>query len=174
MRYLGALVLLLLGPGCSNPPGTVRVELEAYLHRAEAWAPVEAETARTIERILRTQFVDEVEVRHQIADSRPRILEHLDRLRGYSPRVAAIAGIHTRYVRAWEELLAGYDAIERGFMSGDYTQLARGREGMAAWREGLIRVAADLRDLRQQVAPDASGVTESRAILTGHRSTHST
>src|SRR5439155_1182079 len=89
----------------------------------ESWAPVEAETERTIERILGTQFVDEAEVRRQIRDDRPRALAHLERVRAYAPRSRDVQHIHARYVSAWEELLGGYDAIEQGFTSGDYTKL---------------------------------------------------
>jgi hypothetical protein len=174
MRLLRTITLALLAGACASSPGTVRTELEVYLHRTADWAPIEAETARTIERILRTQFVDEAEVRRQIDDSRPRILGHLERVRAYAPRAAPIAAIHTRYVQAWEGLLAGYDAIERGFSSGDYTQLARGRDAMGAWREGLIGVAASLRDLRQRVSPETNGVTESRVDPPGQLSTQST
>jgi hypothetical protein len=146
---------------CQSPPGATRTELAAYLERSRSWAPVEAETAKTIERILRTEFVDEAEVHRQIADSRPRLLAHLARVRAYSPHVDALRRLHERYVTAWQDLLAGYDAIDDGFASGDYTKLARGREAMGRWRDALVGVAADLRGLQQRFTRDAGGATES-------------
>jgi hypothetical protein len=122
---------------------------------------MEAETARTIERILRTQFVDEAEVRHQIDDLRPRLVAHLEQARAYQPRTETVARIHERYVGAWQGLLDGLGAIGSGFDTGDYTRLARGREAMAAWRDGLVGVAQDLRALVQQLGVDPGGATES-------------
>jgi hypothetical protein len=160
---LTALALLLapLLAGCGSSPGAVRTDLEAYLARSATWAPDEAESARTIERILRTQFVDEGEVHRQIADDRPRVVAHLQRVEAYQPRTMAVSSVHARYIQAWRDLLAAYDAVEAGFASGDYTKLAQGREGMARWREGLLSVAAELREMRRRFAPDTGGVTES-------------
>src|SRR5207247_56994 len=104
-RLRPALVLGILVAGCGVSPDTTQVELRAYLARTRSWAPVEAEANRTIKRILATQFVDEAEIRRQIADSRPRILTHLEHLRGYAPRSKDIARIHARYLAAWETLL---------------------------------------------------------------------
>src|SRR5207249_6944453 len=136
-RVRRALVLGVLVAGCGVSPDTTRVELRGYLARTRSWAPAEAEANSAIKRILATQFVDEAEIRRQIADSRPRILTHLEHLRGYAPRSKDIARIHARYIAAWETLLGGYDAIEAGFSSGDYAKLARGREARAAWRREL-------------------------------------
>ena len=160
MKRLGpALVLLALG--CGGPPGAMRADLQAYLARMKSWAPVEAETERTIERILRTQFVDEAEVRRQIRDDRPRALVHLERVRAYAPRSKDVQHIHARYVSAWEDLLGGYDAIEQGFTSGDYTKLARGREAMEKWGVGIADVARQLRDLMQHLGVEPGGAVES-------------
>jgi len=162
--------------GCqSTPPAATRIDLRAYLARTQSWAPVEAEAARTIERILKTQFVDEAEVMRQIADSRPRLVAHLQALRAYTPHSKEVARVHAHYVEAWERLLAGYDAIERGFSTGDYTQLARGREAMEAWRAGIVPVAHELRELMEHFDVDASGPVESR-VRDGapQLSTHST
>jgi hypothetical protein len=165
MRAAVAVALAVSGGlGCtSSPPTATRIDLRAYLARTQSWAPVEAETARTIDRILKTQFVDEAEVRRQIADSRPRVLAHLQALRSYQPRSKEVAAVHARYVEAWERLLGGYDAIEQGFSSGDYTKLARGREAMEAWREAMVAVARQLRELMQHFDVEASGPVESRA-----------
>src|SRR5204863_109675 len=57
--------------------------------------------------------------------------------------------------------LEGYDAIERGFSSGDYTKLARGREAMERWRVGIADVAQQLRDLMDHVGVEPSGAVES-------------
>ena len=139
----------------------MRADLQAYLGRMKAWAPVEAETERTIARILRTQFVDEAEVRRQIRDDRPRALAHLERVRAYAPRSKDVQHIHARYVSAWEDLLGGYDAIEQGFTSGDYTKLARGREAMERWGEGIADVARQLRELMQHLGVEPGGAVES-------------
>ncbi len=155
------LAVLAVLVGCRPGKAAVRLELRAYLQHMQDWAPVEGETARTLERILATQFVDEAEVRHQIADSRPRIRAHLARIREYRPRTPPVQRIHARYVHAWRRLLAGYDAIEAGFASGDYTRLARGREAMAAWRDGITEVARALRRLANElgVEPRPQGGT---------------
>ena len=160
MKRLG-LALVLLALGCGGPPGAMRADLQAYLSRMKSWAPVEAETERTIERILRTQFVDEAEVRRQIRDDRPRALVHLERVRAYAPRSKDVQHIHARYVSAWEDLLGGYDAIEQGFTSGDYTKLARGREAMEKWGVGIADVARQLRDLMQHLGVEPGGAVES-------------
>jgi hypothetical protein len=157
------MILLALLLACRASATATRSDVRAYLARTKLWAPIEAETARAIERILKTQFVDEGEVRRQIADSRPRLLAHLERLRAYAPHSHDVARIHARYVAAWERLLGGYDAIEDGFSSGDYTKLARGREAMEAWRESIVGVARDLRELTQHFGIEASGTLESRA-----------
>src|SRR6185369_8097005 len=67
-------MLAIVAIACGTPQSAVRIETQAYLERSKGWAPIEAETARTIERIFDTQFVDEAEVLRQIADSRPRVL----------------------------------------------------------------------------------------------------
>ena len=139
----------------------MRADVQAYLGRMKSWAPVEAETEHTIERILRTQFVDEAEVRRQIRDDRPRALAHLERVRAYTPRSSDVQHIHARYVSAWEDLLGGYDAIEQGFTSGDYTKLARGRAAMEKWGEGIADVARQLRDLMQHLGVEPNGAVES-------------
>jgi hypothetical protein len=160
---LAMLLLVAVGAACGTPSAAVRSDVLAYLERARTWAPVEAEAARAIDRILRTQFVDEAEVRRQIADSRPRILGHLERIRAYVARSHDVERVHAEYLAAWQRLLAGYDAIEEGFSSGDYTKLARGREAMAAWREHIVRVAHDLRELADRFGVDPGGTVESRA-----------
>jgi len=156
-----ALPLALFALGCGGPPGAVRADLQSYLARMKSWAPVEAETERTIERILRTQFVDEAEVRRQIRDDQPRVLAHLEGVRAYAPLSKDVQQIHARYVSAWEGLLAGYDAIEQGFTTGDYTKLARGREAMERWREAIADVARQLRELMQHFGVEPGGAVES-------------
>ena len=54
-----------------------------------------------------------------------------------------------------------HPAIEKGFASGDYTKLAAGREGLEAWRGGIVWVADELRDLSQQLNLDPRGGTAS-------------
>jgi hypothetical protein len=156
-----ALALALLCSTCGTPSSTARADLRAYVQASKAWAAVEGETARTLDRILETQFVDEAEVLRQIADSRPRIAKHLELIRAYTPATDDLRRIHERYVAAWETLLGGYDAIERGFRTGDYTNLARGREAMATWRDAIVGVARDLRELMRRFGVDATAATES-------------
>lgn len=154
-------VLAVVAMACSPSDTSVAADVQAYLGQAQGWAAVEAEAARTLERILATQFVDEAEVRRQITDARPRIASHLERVRVYAPRTAAVAAVHARYVVAWEDLLEAFADIERGFDSGDYTLLARGREGMARWKEGVMTVARDLRGLVDQYDVDTSAPVQS-------------
>ena len=170
-----AVVLVLAVVGCRATADETRTDLRAYLARTRTWAPVDAETARTIDRILKTQFVDEAEVRRQIADSRPRLVTHLEHLRAYEPRSKDVTRVHARYVASWERLLAGYQEIEDGFSSGDYTKLARGREAMDAWRADIVAVADELRDLMEHFNVEPGGAVESRvAPRDSQRSMHST
>lgn len=162
MRHVArTLLLFAVVTGCSAPPGAVRTDVDAYYQRMKTWAPVEAETERTITRIFRTQFVDEAEVRRQIADDRPRILAHLERARGYAPRSELVKDVHARYLEAWKSLLTGYDAVERGFDTGDYTNLARGRKAMEAWRQDLADVARALRELMDRFDVEPGRTVES-------------
>jgi hypothetical protein len=160
--WLAALAIAAVG--CGTPQNAVRIETQAYLQRSKGWAKVEGETARTIERIFDTQFVDEAEVLRQITDSRPRVLAHLTALRAYEPRSEDIAGIHARYVAGWEKLLTGYDAIEKGFASTDYMNLARGREALTEWGNTILAVAQELRELMRHFGLEANGAVESRAL----------
>jgi hypothetical protein len=161
--------------GCGTPQSAVRIEAQSYLERSKDWAQVEAETSRTIERIFDTQFVDEAEVLRQIADSRPRVLAHLATLHAYHPRSEDIAGIHARYVAGWEKVLDGYSAIEKGFATGDYMNLARGREALTEWGDAILAVAQELRELMRHFGLEASGTVESRALdEEPHPSTHRT
>jgi hypothetical protein len=159
---LGVLAFVVIA--CGTPQSAVRIETQAYLERSKGWARIEGETARTIERIFDTQFVNEAEVLRQIADSRPRVLAHLAALRVYEPRSEDIVGIHARYVAGWEKLLTGYDAIEKGFATGDYMNLARGREDLTEWGNTILTVAQELRELMRHFGLDASGTVESRAL----------
>ena len=169
-----ALTVLAALAACSRAPDATRIDLSAYLARSKTWAPAEAEAARTIMRIFDTQFVDEPEIRRQIADSRPRVLAHLAELRDYHPRSAEVGHVHERYLDAWQKLLDGYDAIEKGFATGDYTNLARGRQDLEAWRDTMVEVAEELRGLMQHFGIDANGTVESRARPPDHSATQST
>jgi hypothetical protein len=160
MRY-GFALALLLALGCRSAPDATRTDLRAYLERSQGWAPIEAEAARTIDRILKTHFVDEAEIHRQIAASRPRILAHLERLRAYSPRSEEVEGIHGRYIAAWQTLLGGFDAIEGGFASGDHMKLARGREAMEEWKHDIIGVAQELRQLMQHYGIEPAPTVQS-------------
>lgn len=115
-----------------------------------SWAPTEAETARTLERILATEFVDEAEVLRQIADSTPRVHRQLDEAERYEPRTAEVRRIHEAYTGAWRALLHGYESISDGFETGEQAKLAQGRDAMARWRDAILGVARDLRALRDR------------------------
>ncbi len=136
---------------CGRTASAERTDVQAYLERMRAWAPVEAEAARAVERILATEFVDEAEVLHQIEESRPRIVAHVEHVRAYAPRTDRVRAIQNRYVSAWESLLEAYRQIEAGFATGDYTKLARGREAMVVWRDGMLDVARRLRSLAEEL-----------------------
>jgi len=126
-----------------------------------SWAPTEAETARTIERILATEFVDEAEVMRQIADSTPRVQRQLDEAQRYEPRTTEIRRIHETYVGAWRALIAAYEAIRTGLENDDQPKLAQGRLGMARWRDGILAVARDLRALRDRLDLQPGEITTS-------------
>lgn len=149
IRDLGRSLLLLMAvAACGPPPAAKRADVEAYLQRMAAWAPIEAETARTLERILETEFVDEAEVIRQIEDNVPRIRNHLQRVREYAPQTEDVKAVHETYKLAWERLLTGYERIESGFRSGEYSLLAEGRAALADWRQGLLATARKLSSLR--------------------------
>ena len=146
---------------CSTPPAALRADTLAYLQKMASWAPTEAETARTLERILATEFVDQAEVLRQIADSRPRVQRQLEEAERYQPRTAEIRRIHETYARSWRALLDGYQAITTGFEAGEQTKLAEGRQDMARWRDGIMTVARELRELRDRTDLDPAELTPS-------------
>jgi hypothetical protein len=144
-------VLLGAALGCSSPSDqALRADLTLYLQRANDWAPVEAETARTIDRVLATQFVDDAEVRRQITADAPRVAAHLARVEAVAPTSQELRDVHARYVGAWRDLSAGYTALLRGIDAGNARDLAAGREAMEAWRESIVGVARDLRRLKTE------------------------
>jgi hypothetical protein len=145
-----ATVAILLS-SCRVSDEALRVDLERYLRRANDWAPVEAETARAIDRILQTQFVDEAEVRRQIAADRPRAKAHLDAVAAIASATPELRAIHDRYVQVWRSLLGGYDDVSTGIDAADASRLSRGRAALEAWRLGIIETATDLRRLRSQL-----------------------
>jgi hypothetical protein len=150
MVRLVTIALLVIVSACGPPPAAKRADVEAYLQRMATWAPVEAETARTLERILQTEFVDEAEVIRQIEDNAPRVRTLLERAQEYSPRTADVKAVHETYKTAWRRLLTGYDRIESGFRTGNYTLLAEGRTALAEWREGIMSTARQLSTLRDE------------------------
>jgi len=153
IRILHTCTLLCLAAAlaCSNPSDqALRADLTLYLQRANDWAPVEAETARTIDRVLATQFVDEAEVRRQIAADAPRVTAHLARIEPVAPTSQELRDVHARYVGAWRDLSAGYAALLRGLDTGNVPDIAAGRKAMEAWLEAIVGVARDLRRLKAQ------------------------
>ena len=153
IRVLHGCVVLLLGVAiaCSSPSDqALRADLTLYLQRANDWAPVEAETARTIDRVLATQFVDEAEVRRQVTADAPRVTAHLARIETVTPTSQELRDVHARYVGAWRDLSGGYAALLRGLDTGNVPDIATGRRAMEAWREDIVGVAQDLRRLKAQ------------------------
>jgi hypothetical protein len=136
---------------CTPAGQTARADVTLYLQRMNDWAPVEAETARTIDRILATQFVDEAEVRRQIVADTPRVSAHLVRIASIHPTSPELRDVHERYVDAWRGLAAGYETLLRGLDTGQVPEIAAGRSALEGWRAGIIAVARDLRRLRDDV-----------------------
>jgi hypothetical protein len=161
LRRLSLACVLALLAACSTPPAALRADTLAYLQKMSSWAPDEAETARTLERILATEFVDQAEVLRQISDNTPRVQSHLAEAEQYQPRTAEVRQIHAVYVASWRTLLDAYGSITAGFASGDQNKLAQGRNGMARWRDAIMQVARELRDLRDRTGVDPSDVTPS-------------
>jgi len=160
-RLLALPCLAIVAASCSTPPAAVRADTLAYLQKMNSWAPVEAETARTLERIMATQFVDEAEVLRQISESRPRVQRQLDAATAYEPRTADVRRIHATYIKAWRTLLDGYASITTGFEHGDQEKLASGRQAMLQWRDTIVEVAEELRALRDRVGVEMSDITPS-------------
>jgi hypothetical protein len=146
---------------CSTPPATLRADTLAYLQKMSSWAPTEGETARTLERILATEFVDQAEVLRQISDSTPRVRRHLAEVAGYQPRTSEVRQIHEAYVGSWRTLLDAYASITAGFETGDQAKLSAGREGMARWRDAIVSTAQQLRDLRDRTGVEPGEITAS-------------
>ena len=160
-RWLGLALLVASLAACSTPPAALRADTLAYLRKMSSWAPTEAETARTLERILATEFVDEAEVLRQIADSTPRVQRQLADAERYEPRTVDVHRVNASYLGSWRTLLDAYGSITAGFESGDQTKLSKGRDGMARWRDAIVQVARELRDLRDRTGVDPNDVTPS-------------
>jgi hypothetical protein len=136
--------------GCQSAADrSLQADLALYLQRANDWSPVEAETAKTIDRILATQFVDEAEVRRQVVADAPRISAHLERIQAVEARSPEIGEIHRRYVEAWRELASGYERLLRGLDTGTVPDIAAGRRAIEAWRGGIVATARELRRLKR-------------------------
>ena len=147
-------VLALALAACGPSRGDVRQDLERYLALAKEWAPTEAETARTVQRILATQFVDEEEVRRQIAADSPRVAAHLAAIKATTPATDPVRAIHADYVAAWQELSDGYADILRGLDATDASLLSRGRRAIDAWRTTILETAQRLRLLASGAGVD--------------------
>ncbi len=155
------LALLAVCAACSTPPAALRADTLAYVQKSVSWAPTEAETARTIERILATEFVDQAEVLRQIADNRPRAERQLEEALRYEPRTPEVRRIHQTYIGAWRALLDGYRLITSGLESDQQAKLAQGRVALGRWRDGILSVARDLRALSDRVGLEPGQLTSS-------------
>ena len=143
------LVVAIAGlSGCGGGQGRSQDELAAYLHDAEVWAPIEAETHRTIKRILQTQFVDEALVRQEVASALTRIDGHLVRIEPMHPRDPGLYAIHQAYTRAWIDLRDGLRLLPEGFDQNDYAKLAAGRKALEMWQAAIVAVADQLSSRR--------------------------
>jgi hypothetical protein len=143
------LLLASLAAACGHSPGSVtQRDIARYLQQLGEWAPQEAEIARAVRRILATQFVDEAEVRHQMAESLPRIESQLTLMRAYNPHAAELEDIHQAYVAAWDGLRRGYADIATGLDTGDQAAIGRGRRRLVGWRQAIPDMARHLRELR--------------------------
>ncbi len=145
------LTVLAVAAACNPTTPATRADLQLYLQHANDWAPVEAETARTIARILATQFVDEAEVRRQITADQPRVAAHIARIGAVHPTSDEVREIHRQYVETWTRLARGYDDVLRGLDHGQAADLAAGRESLEAWREGIVSTARQLRHLQDEL-----------------------
>jgi hypothetical protein len=151
LSIAGASLLAITVAGCNPSDQAVRADLKLYLQRAADWAPVEAESARTIDRILATQFVDEAEVRRQVTADAPRVDAHLTRIETVQPRSPAVQQIHHHYVETWRTLAKGYQRLLHGLDDGQPSEIAAGRAALEAWRAGIVDTARDLRRLQASV-----------------------
>jgi hypothetical protein len=150
MRISLLAVGTLLAAACGTASG-LRADAQAYIEKMSSWAPVEAETARALDRILATQFVDHAEVLRQIADSTPRVQRHLQDIEQYTPRTSEVQLIHETYTNAWRDLLQGYASIEGGLDGGNQARLAAGRQALLRWRASILTVARQLRQLSERL-----------------------
>jgi hypothetical protein len=142
--------LLLAAISCTQNDHLLRSEVAKYLHLETEWAPVEAETARTIDRILATHFVDESEVRRQVAADSPRITAHLIGIAAYTFRSPEVAALHAQYTASWRHLLEGYRRIDHGIHMASAPDIAMGRRALEGWRRSILDVARELRRLRDE------------------------
>jgi len=152
MDSLFLALLLLLAAACATPQATLRADAAAYLDQMSSWAPVEAETARTVARIFATEFVDEAELFSQIRDGSPRARRQLEAAMDYHPATNEVRNIHAAYVEAWRNLLKSFDRIEHGLRQGDQEVLAQGRRGLVDWRDRILDVAYRLRELSDRLS----------------------
>ena len=149
-----AILVLLALVSCTAPRDSTSHEVAGYLRQLAEWAPQEAEAARAVRRILATQFVDEAEVRRQIAESRPRVEAQVAALSAYRARSRELSEVHRNYLEGWRRLARGYDEIEQGLDRTDQRALARGRAALVAWRDTVMSTARRLREMEGQPEPE--------------------
>lgn len=118
------------------------------MQQVTSWAPVEAETARSIQRIFATQFVDEAAVRQEVSQTLPRIKSHLDRIASVAPSDSDLRDIHLRYQLAWRQLQDALIGLPDAIGRNDAGALAASRASMTAWGQAMMDIAADLRRIR--------------------------
>ena len=61
-----------------------------------------------------------------------------------------MANLVARYRGAWDDLSASFDDVEAALRGGDQARLAKGRQGLLAWRRALRAVAVDLGALARE------------------------
>jgi len=151
---LWSIVLL----ACSTPSEQrLQADLRGYLVHVREWAPTEAETARAIDRIVATQFVDDAEVRRQVAADAPRVDRQIARVQAVEPATKEMRAIHARYLEAWRGLAAGYATLLAGIDAGDATRIAAGRRALDDWRAAIVETATEIKRLADRVDVSLDG-----------------
>lgn len=143
------LIVVAFGQAASCASDSDRSKaFQGYMQQVTSWAPVEAETARSIQRIFASQFVDEAAVRQEVSQTLPRIKNHLDRIESVAPADSQLREINLRYRLAWQQLQEALIGLPDAIGHSDAAALAASRASMTAWGQSMLDIAADLRRIR--------------------------